>query len=397
MRPVRASDATLHPPDDPDRSYPRTYQYPVSYRARAAGRGAINHAPGTARQVSTRRAQCTAPTLYSELVVIRTARAPSCTHSFAMVVLQVGVLSLAAVAGTVAATGAAPPPRTAMVWVPDSALGGNLNGTLTALAPYAARNSFNAFAYQAYSLCGRNNHNCNSAKKTGEPYFSCVHSTDSCGNVAVSARAALGPHIATWPLISMNGPDCDFLNGLLKNETLTTAFTNAAIAEAHTFNFTGYNLDFESHGINGDEHPKSADGQYELTLGWVASFAQKLHAASPRIGVSYDTGVGPQWGSSKSRALIKASPVDRLISMATYNPKFVQYESELSAWSRAVGSRYGVGLCPACQNLTEAEVKSRFEVLRLHKGAIFEIDVWAFPDGYFTEQWWDLMAEWLRG
>lgn len=42
-------------------------------------------------------------------------------------------------------------------------------------------------------------------------------------------------------------------------------------------------------------------------------------------------------------------------------------------------------------------MKSRFEVLRLHKGAIFEIDVWAFPDGYFTEQWWDLMAEWLRG
>ena len=320
-----------------------------------------------------------------------------CTHSFVIVVLQVAS-SLAAVATcTVAAVAAAPPQRTAMVWVPDNALNGNLNGTLAALAPYAGRNSFNAFAYQAYSLCGRNTHNCNSAKKTGDPYFSCVHSTDSCGNVAVSARAVLGRHMAIWPLISMNGPDCDFLNGMLKNETLTNEFTNAAIAEAHNFNFTGYNLDFESGGINGDEHPKSADGQYELTLGWVATFAQKLHAASPRIGVSYDTGVGPQWGSTKSQLLIKASPVDRLISMATYNPKFMQYESELAAWSRAVGPRYGVGLCPACQNLTEAEVKSRFEVLRLHKGKIFEIDMWAFPDGYFTELWWDLMTEWLNG
>lgn len=288
-------------------------------------------------------------------------------------------------------------PRTAMIWVPDSALNGNLNATLAALAPYAAKHSFNAFAYQAYSLCGRNNHNCNSAKKTGDPYFSCTHSSDSCGEVAARARAVLGPHIATWPLISMNGPDCNFLNGLLKNETLSAKFTAAAVAEAHAYNFTGYNLDFESHGINGDEHPKSSDGQYELTLAWVASFTQKLHAASPRIAVSYDTGVGPQWGSSKSQSLIRASPVDRLISMATYNKKFLQYESELSAWSRAVGPRYGVGLCPACQNLTTSEIKERFDVLRLHRNKIFEIDLWAFPDDYFTELWWTLMAEWLSG
>jgi hypothetical protein len=34
--------------------------------------------------------------------------------------------------------------RVAMVWVPDSALGGNMNGTFAALAPLAKNRSFNA-------------------------------------------------------------------------------------------------------------------------------------------------------------------------------------------------------------------------------------------------------------
>jgi hypothetical protein len=52
--------------------------------------------------------------------------------------------------------------------------------------------------------------------------------------VATTARSMLGPEVALWPMISINGPNCDFLNSMMENKTLSDNFTANAIAEAHT-------------------------------------------------------------------------------------------------------------------------------------------------------------------
>ena len=44
---------------------------------------------------------------------------------------------------------------------------------------------------------------------------------------------------------------------------------------------------------------------------------------------------------------------------------------------RSSGSKFGVGLCPICQTLSEAATQTRFDAIGKYNETIREIDLWA--------------------
>ena len=68
-------------------------------------------------------------------------------------------------------------------------------------------------------------------------------------------------------------------------------------------------------------------------------------------------------------------------------------------------SRYGIGYCPSCQNLTDTEIQERFDVLRGNPGdQVRQIWLWAVYGeggaGSVDPGWapfWAPLAAWLDG
>ena len=67
---------------------------------------------------------------------------------------------------------------------------------------------------------------------------------------------------------------------------------------------------------------------------------------------------------------------------------------------RSSGSKFGVGLCPICQTLSEAATQTRFDAIGKYNETIREIDLWAadykVPASPQWEYYWPRLEKWLQ-
>ena len=91
---------------------------------------------------------------------------------------------------------------------------------------------------------------------------------------------------------------------------------------AHAQKLTGFNFDLETGGMSPN-----------LTS-FLRKFTNGMHAATPRIGVSYDAGNTP---------LSKTVAMDRWISMGTYTSSLAGFTAGLAEGMESAGTAFGVG------------------------------------------------------
>ena len=211
-----------------------------------------------------------------------------------------------------------------------------------------------------------------------------------------------GSALELWPTISYGNPgNASVLNRLLNDDDAAAKFIADAIAIAHKQKLTGFNWDLEAVGqvstaTAATRLPSKADRcqQPAVDSAKLGPFLQKfgaaLHAATPVIGISYDAGNSPIAG---------VQDMDRWVSMATYTGSLPSYLSGLAQGIKSSGSKFGVGLCPLCQILSEADTEARFAALAKYNGTVREIDLWAaeysVPPSVHWEYYWPRLAKWL--
>ena len=113
----------------------------------------------------------------------------------------------------------------------------------------------------------------------------------------------------------------------------------AAIAEAHAHGFTGYNLDWEV------DRQWADDPMCHDTIVFLTKFANALHGASPRIGLSIDIPAGSSMCSPDSTRLFAALPADRVITMGSYSatsPTVADFHRYMVDGLAAFGNRFGM-------------------------------------------------------
>ena len=192
-----------------------------------------------------------------------------------------------------------------------------------------------------------------------------------------------GSALELWPTISYGNPgNASVLNRLLNDDDAAAKFIADAIAIAHKQKLTGFNWDLEANGQPAVDSAKLGP--------FLQKFGAALHAATPPVEISYDAGNSPIAG---------VQDMDRWVSMATYTGSLPSYLSGLAQGVKSSGSKFGVGLCPVCQILSEADTEARFAALAKYNGTVREIDLWAaeysVPPSARWEYYWPRLAKWL--
>eukprot|EP00746_Dinoflagellata_sp_MGD_P024078 gnl/MRDRNA2_/MRDRNA2_156477_c0_seq1.p1 gnl/MRDRNA2_/MRDRNA2_156477_c0~~gnl/MRDRNA2_/MRDRNA2_156477_c0_seq1.p1 ORF type:complete len:311 (-),score=57.71 gnl/MRDRNA2_/MRDRNA2_156477_c0_seq1:59-991(-) len=244
---------------------------------------------------------------------------------------------------------------------------------------------FNAIAYQYFAICGAGSNDkggsndCSATDATGVPHLAQGHPTQVAEDFGSQLRKRFGSEVELWPVISYGNPgNASVLNALLDNPSVSAKFISDAIKIAHAQNLSGFNFDIETSGVSSN------------ITSFLKSFVSAMHAANPRIGVSYDAGNMPMWTGEPA--------MDRWISMATYTGDTNAFRSGLAQGMRASGSAFGVGLCPICQVLDESEVEARFAELSKYGDQVHELDMWASSSTVDSKQWqffWPRLEKWL--
>ena len=92
--------------------------------------------------------------------------------------------------------------------------------------------------------------------------------------------------------------------------------------------------------------------------------------------------------------------MDRWISMGTYTGNTTSYLAQLKQGVESSGSKFGVGMCPSCQMLDEADTETRFAAIEGYNGTVREIDLWAadykVPTSPRWEFYWPRLQKWLQ-
>lgn len=280
--------------------------------------------------------------------------------------------------------------RKVTLWMADPVPPVTVDSMIAALRPH--RDSFTGLAYQAFAVCGAGSNDpggdggqghCSAADATGMPHLARGHPTGVVPDLGAQLTAGLGSGpggraLELWPVISYAGGRCterpgcvgnvSVLNRLLDSLPATEAFIADAISIAHKQKLTGFNFDLEVDFMSAN-----------LTR-FMGSFVGAMHAASPRIGVTYSGGHvadGPLCPTTTASCRINRTiPMDRWISMATYTDQMPRFTTVLRHGVNASGSAYGVGLCPICFAANASEVRERFGAIT-QADTVREIYLWA--------------------
>ena len=254
------------------------------------------------------------------------------------------------------------------------------------------RMAFTGLAYQYFAICGEGSNDiggsndCHPKDATGAPHLAQGHPILTPPDLGATLTAGLGKGyqgsaLELWPTISYGNPgNTSVLNKLYTNDTAVAQFVADAIAVAHKQSLTGFNLDIETQGVD---------------FAKMRSFLQKLgaglHAATPPIKLSYDAGNTPVAG---------VTDMDRWVSMGTYTSSTSAYISGLATGVNASGSKFGVGLCPICNQISENDTEARFAGIRKYGEVVREIDLWAadysVPACDKWKWYWPRLEKWLQ-
>lgn len=289
-------------------------------------------------------------------------------------------------------------PKKVVVWM------ANPFGNASTVASYVSglephRNAFTGLAYQYFAVCGAGSNDpdggqdCAPADATGMPHLAKGHPAKGLADLGARLSEGLGTGhngsaLELWPVISYGNPgSARVLNNLTRDPDATKRFIADAIAIAHEQKLTGFNIDFES-GPGLDTVALSA---------FLRALVAGLHGADPKILLSYE-GNGEDF--SHCPALAHVADMDRWIDMGTYTSSMDVYLGLVDAGVNALGSAYGVGLCPICQGMSYPEVVARFTALDLYGDTVREIDMWAADttdeDGLGWALFWPQLEKWLQ-
>jgi hypothetical protein len=159
------------------------------------------------------------------------------------------------------------------------------------------------------------------------------------------------------------------LNRLLNSPDNTKTFIADAVSIAHKHSLNGYNWDLEVDFMSAN-----------LTR-FMSAFVNAMHAASPRIGVSFAGGHvadGPLCPNTTASCRISPTiPMDRWISMSTYTNQMSRFLNVLSHGFNTSGSAYGIGLCPLCFAANASDAQERFDAISQYGGTVKEIYLWS--------------------
>lgn len=226
---------------------------------------------------------------------------------------------------------------------------------------------------------------CHPADATGAPHLAQGHPILTPKDLGAQLTAALGTGyqgsaLELWPVISYGNPgNGSVIDKLLSNDTAISQFIADAISIAHKQNLTGFNFDIE------------VSGTFDAKLSsFLQKFGAALHASTPPIKVSFDAGSDPVAG---------VQDMDRWISMGTYTADTNAYLADLKNGISKSGSKFGVGLCPICNILSENATEARFAGIREYGGVVREIDMWAADYRVPSPAWenfWPRLEKWLQ-
>jgi len=242
------------------------------------------------------------------------------------------------------------------------------------------RDAFTGLAYQYFAICGTGSNDVGGSNDCSEedavgllPHLAKGHPTPVAADLGAQLSAGLGTGLngsplELWPVISYGNPgNASVLNRLLNSNAATQAFINDAVKTAHAQKLTGFNFDLETAGMSAN-----------LTT-FLQKFTVAMHAANPRIGVSYDAGNTP---------LSSQILMDRWISMGTYTSSLPDFISGLAEGIKSSGTAFGVGLCPICYAASPDSTKARFDAIATYGAEVREIDLWAADyTGAFNASW----------
>jgi len=143
-------------------------------------------------------------------------------------------------------------------------------------------------------------------------------------------------------------------------------FIRDAIAYSRTFNYSGYNVDFEPTG-----NATAADAlNYVLFLG---NFSRQMHLVGKELTADIAS-----WSAIWDFDLLAAnSGVDRLITMDTYASSLATFTTALNKAVKSIPlPRLGIGLDTE-NNYTSTDLTSRFALIK--QADIEEVDLWKLP------------------
>jgi hypothetical protein len=139
------------------------------------------------------------------------------------------------------------------------------------------------------------------------------------------------------------------------------------------------------------------------TIVFLINFTTRLHAASPRIGVSVEIPGGASMCSDASTRLMASSPFDRIITMGTYSwcgsPTVARFNDFVVSGMAGFGQRFGVGMDAVDAPVLPAQSYAKEFSIAAAAG-VPEIAIWFYtgPTGNtIAEPWWSMMAAFKSG
>ncbi len=112
-------------------------------------------------------------------------------------------------------------------------------------------------------------------------------------------------------------------------------FIAKAVEVGRTFNYSGWNIDFEP---DGSIEPTNRDAV--AYTGFLTKLANSLHSANLQLTVDYD-----EWSPIWNLTLLAKTPVDFFMAMGTYNYEWKYFQERLDHGITAFGTkRLVVGL-----------------------------------------------------
>jgi hypothetical protein len=152
-------------------------------------------------------------------------------------------------------------------------------------------------------------------------------------------------------------------------------FIEAAVSRAKTYNYSGYNIDFEPTDTATEQDAKN----FAAFLG---KFANAMHGINKTLSVCVAS-----WNDFWDFSAIASSSIDKVMTMDTYAGDFSTFTSALQKAINQIGlKKLGVGLITTVTD--NSQLTQRFNLIE-QSGAT-EIDIWDTP---IPDNWWPFLQK----
>eukprot|EP01084_Bolivina_argentea_P243362 408002_1 len=198
-------------------------------------------------------------------------------------------------------------------------------------------------------------------------------------------------NIELWPMISSYPYPPEFLTWmrqLFNNETLCDQFIDQCKQQAKTYNYNGFNVDWEPQ--TGPQPTEQDAINYALFLN---KFAQEMHSINKQLSVDIGS-----WNLLWNLTLISQTEIDYIITMNTYTNHYKTWLNALNEDMQQINNwndKLVVGLSTfnlsAKKPFSENQLQMRFDILQEYN--IHKIGIWDMP---LQSDWQHFLTEFVN-